>query len=253
MDILPPPDQYIKEFSYLPWIRVINMVIDHISAHSNDSSSVLDLMCGPGYLLNQLYAKKSSLKLFGVDIKSEYIDFAEANFPYIDFLEQDVLTFRPAKKYDFVVCTGGLHHLLQEDKQEFILNVLPNLISNNGQVLLADPYISSYSSESQRVGKVMQLGLSYLFEVADLSLDANNLATTLDILRSDLLGYEFKTDLESVLNICNATFGTVKVFKTWPTFTELNRLNSIFQNLPFGQLDKEDSFGDYLLVLSNPK
>lgn len=51
MQNLPDPDVYEQEYTFLPWGRLIDEVVVYVSGNARKDGAVLDLMCGPGYLL----------------------------------------------------------------------------------------------------------------------------------------------------------------------------------------------------------
>lgn len=231
MKQLPDPKIYEKEFKYMPWGVLIRDVL-RLVLRVRKESKVLDLMCGPGYLLSKIHEKRKDLFLTGVDIDSRYIRYARRKYKGIDFVKADSLKWQSRAKFDLVLCTAGLHHLPYAQHEKFIRKI-SNLLAPEGFCILADPYVAKYSNEKQRKLAAAELGFNYLKATIENNSSDDVIAATIDILFNDVLPKgEYKTFIDRVKKFAKKYFGDVKVVKTWPKF--------------------KSNYGDYYLILRKP-
>lgn len=214
---LPVSEIYEKEFRYFPWGTLIERVLDIIEKEAPRNGSVLDLMCGPGYLLGEIAKRRSDLILDGVDISDEFIRHAQCKYSSISFQVADVLSWIPTKRYDLILCTGGIHHL-PYNKQISFLEMIPRLLNPNGFAIFADPFVDDFSTELERKLSAAKLGYEYM--VATMKNDAPDeiVRTTIDIFYNDVMGFEYKTSLKKLVPIIRKLFSQVEINKTWPEF-----------------------------------
>ncbi len=224
---LPPSKVYEKEFKYMPWGIWVAQVLDLVASKVPKNGSVLDLMCGPGYLLGEIARRRSDLALEGVDLSEEFISHARSKYPGIVFHLDDVLAWEPAQKYDLVVCTGGTHHLPYEHQVPF-LEGIPGLLKPDGFCIFADPYVDDYSNESERQQAAAKLGYEYMLATMKKGAPEDIVKATIDILYNDVMGLEFKTSLKKLEPVFRRIFSEVEIHKTWP--------------------ETESEYGDYYIV-----
>jgi ubiquinone/menaquinone biosynthesis C-methylase UbiE len=79
--------------------------------------SLIDLGCGNGELIRELYSKNSKLKLVGVDFSKQMILEAKRRQPNVRWLRSDIAKV-PLKGAEALCCINVLHHLspLELDK-----------------------------------------------------------------------------------------------------------------------------------------
>jgi ubiquinone/menaquinone biosynthesis C-methylase UbiE len=128
--------------SQWPQFRAIRRIIIHELKRHHPQGTIVDIGCGPGYLLIDMARAFNDLKFVGVDISSQMVEKANGNITSKGFIERvgfrvgDIqgLPFESNSLY-FVVSTLSLHHWLQP-KQGFeeILRVL----KPGGQFLVFD-------------------------------------------------------------------------------------------------------------------
>ena len=72
--------------------------------------TALDLACGTGILCRILH--ENGIQVQGMDLSEGMIRIAHAEMPEIFFEEGDMITYRPAKCFELVTCTGdALNHI----------------------------------------------------------------------------------------------------------------------------------------------
>ena len=77
MQNLPSAKIYELEISYMPWKKLRDTIIDYVIVHAPQKAEVLDLLCGPGYILGNIQKQRSDLICLGLDLESEYIEYAK--------------------------------------------------------------------------------------------------------------------------------------------------------------------------------
>lgn len=230
MEELPPPDVYEEEISYMPYQKSLSIVFELVTSQTASNGSVLDLMCGPGCLLGQISKKRRDLHLKGVDFDKRYIDYAEKNYPRIDFREGDIISWSPKSKFEVVLCTGALHHISYE-KQPEIIKKMSNFTLPNGYCIISDCYIDDYSTEKERKLAAAKLGYEYLAATISNGAPDRIIQTLIDILKNDVMKDEFKTSISKRTKFFEKEFKSVETIKTW--------------------LNINSEYGDYITILRN--
>jgi len=134
--------QAYDRISQWPQFRAIRRIIIHELKRHHPQGTLVDVGCGPGYLLLDMAWAFNDLKFIGVDISSKMLEKATNNIANKGFVER--ISFRvgdiqglpfESNSLDFVVSTLSLHHWLQP-RQGFdeILRVL----KPGGQFLVFD-------------------------------------------------------------------------------------------------------------------
>lgn len=227
MQNLPTAEVYEKEFTYMPWGALINEVFEIIKKVP-EHSRVLDLLCGPGYLLGKMKKIRPDLELMGVDLESDYIEFAKDKYPDITFIVADAAIWNTDEKFDLILVTAGVHHLPFEQQENFIKKV-SQLIAENGQVIIADPYIGNYSNEQERKLASAKLGYEYLIETIQRGGGNDVIQAAVDVMTNDIFLVEYKNVVRDIEPVMKKYFSQVELHKTWP--------------------QEETDYGDYYFVL----
>lgn len=228
MQNLPTAEVYEKEFAYMPWGILVKEIEEYVANNAPKNATILDLLCGPGYLLGKLKAKRPDLKCLGVDLEGEYIAYAKAQYPDIQFELGDAMTWKSTTPYDVVLCTAGVHHL-SDDSQPSFIEKCAQLTDKNGFAIIGDPYISDYRSSEDRKLAGAELGYQYLDATIRNGAPDDVLKATVDIITNDVTLVEYKTSIKKMIPHFEKNFGQVELHKTWP--------------------DGESEYGDYYFVL----
>jgi SAM-dependent methyltransferase len=93
--------------------RYLKIYDDSISK----ASSVLDIGCGSGFIVNFLARRHPNIKFDAIDF-SDAIDYAREfsnnnSINNITYIKEDFLDWIPLQSYDVVICNGVLHHIPQ--------------------------------------------------------------------------------------------------------------------------------------------
>ena len=227
MKELPESDVYEKELAYMPYKDSLREVSDVICSRAPEGGSLLDLMCGPGYLLGQIASRRDDLTLYGLDLDKGYIEYARSKYHGLRLCVGNVLDRTGGRTFDVAICTGALHHLPYDRQEEFIRR-FSSFIKWSGFGLISDCYIDDYDSERERKLAAAKLGYEYLRETIRNGAPDDVVAATADVLCNDVMKNEFKTSLVKRMSLFEKYFGEVELFKTWPDF--------------------ESGYGDYYVV-----
>jgi trans-aconitate methyltransferase len=228
MQNLPSAETYEKEFRYMPWGILIREVQAMIVLEAKLNGSLLDLMCGPGYLLGQIEKQRPDLALAGIDLESEFIKYAEKRYPGVKFIVADTSVWKSDERYDMILCTAGLHHL-PDEKQEPFIQSLAALLKEDGFAIVADPYIDDYSNEQERKLAGAKLGYEYLAATIRNGATDDVVQAAIEVLRNDVFLVEWKSSAEKMKPLFEKYFASVEMHKTWP--------------------DGASGYGDYCFIL----
>lgn len=100
------------------------------------NSSVLDLGCGNGRLLNGL---PNQINYLGIDQSSELLKKAKLLQPTYNFLEGDITeekTWQNLLTYDYIFCIAVIHHLPTYHQHLFLLQQIKKHLNPGGKVLI---------------------------------------------------------------------------------------------------------------------
>ncbi|TAL50389.1 MAG: class I SAM-dependent methyltransferase [Chitinophagaceae bacterium] len=97
--------------------------------------AIVDIGCGTGHLLYYLKEEYGFQKATGLDYSPEAIKVAKKLFPYFDFYEFDIYK-NWDNKYDIILCTEVLEHLLYPDLA--FANIL-SMLNDGGSLVITVP------------------------------------------------------------------------------------------------------------------
>lgn len=125
-----------------PQFRALRSLMIEELAHYGPEGTLVDVGCGPGYLLADIAARFPDLHLIGVDVSQGMLDLASGNLKaqglgdHIEFRagEAQHLPFDD-DSVDFVVSSGSLHHWSAPGAA---LQEMHRVLKPGGQVLIFD-------------------------------------------------------------------------------------------------------------------
>ena len=129
----------ISQWPQFKFLR--KMVSREIKTH-NPKGTIVDIGCGPGYLINDITKSLPHLHIIGVDISEEMLEAARNHSSSLDLNKQikyrqgDVreLPFKD-NTIDFVVSTLSLHHWSNPDEA---LQEIYRILKHKGQFIIFD-------------------------------------------------------------------------------------------------------------------
>lgn len=216
MKQLPNAETYRLEMQFMPWGLLMKKVASAVIRKVPRNGKVLDLMCGPGYLLDSIHTQRPDLVLVGVDSDPRYTSYCTERNSEVCYIEADVHKWNDSKQYSCVLCTGGVHHLPYSDQPQLFVKMAA-LMKRDGFCICADPCIGEYASESERQLAAAELGYEYLRAVLNNGAPISIINAAIDILRNDVLADgEYKNSPSRLIEMAKEAFGQVKVEKVWP-------------------------------------
>jgi SAM-dependent methyltransferase len=211
---MPIPETYEEGLKYWAYGKLLKAVLEFVVAKAPTNGRVIDLMCGPGYLLGEIVKARPDLHLLGVDIEPSYVEYGRSKYQRVEFVERDILTMPPDPTFDVVMCSGSVHHI-HYDKQPVALAAIAAMVKWGGVAVVSDVYVRDYTTERQRQLAATELGAAYLKYAIVQGAPARVLEWTIEILHNDVLMVEYKTSLAKRLPILRKHFH-VDTLKTWP-------------------------------------
>ena len=225
---LPDTEIYRLEMKFMPWGLLMEIVLSRITQDVPYNGTVLDLMCGPGYLLDLIRSQRTDLVLTGVDVDPRYTSYG-ARSTGIRYIKSDVRTWNDDNQYDCIICTGGIHHLPYNDQPKLFIK-MARLMKSGGFCICADPCISEYANEPERKLAAAELGYQYLLAVINNGAPPSIINVAVDILHNDVLADgEYKNSLSHLVEMAKQAFKHVEIAKVWPEIST--------------------EYGDYYLIL----
>ncbi len=96
-----------------------------------NKKSILDVGAGLGDLYGYLEERGyENFEYLGVEVLEDFVEQACKKFPKADFMQGDLLTFNPRKKYDYVICCGALNVVIG-DMEELVRKAIKKLFSHS--------------------------------------------------------------------------------------------------------------------------
>ena len=132
-------------FYYNPrfWKPVIPDLVNHFDL--SDKSSVLDVGCGKGFMLNDLVEELPGINVAGIDISSYAIENCiETMKPFLQVADARKLPF-PDNSFDIVISITTLHNLIRKD---FIVAIKEIERVSKGKSFIT---LDAYRNEEERI------------------------------------------------------------------------------------------------------
>lgn len=214
---LPDSEIYELEMKYWPYKTSWQKVLEILIKQSPRNGMLLDVMCGPGYLIGQIAAKRKDLKLSGQDFDKRYISYSKKSYPGATFVLSDILDWKSDQLYDVVTCTGSVHHIPYELQARVVKNIA-SFVKPGGFAVISDCFIDDYRNEKERKLAAAKLGYEYLRETIENGAPDEAIVPALDILWNDVMREEYKTSTVKRLPAYEKAFRKVETIKTWPEF-----------------------------------
>lgn len=149
-------------------------------------SSVLDIGCASGRMIELLQQLSIRAEYTGLDIIQKNIEIAKKNYPGINFIWANALDFKPNKKFDLVNATGVFQH---EPKFESLVHRMVELSSRyvmfDAKLALVQTPISNIEQSYCEVGSSR-----LFFVLVSLPNLLNILSKISGISRISIYGYE---------------------------------------------------------------
>lgn len=98
---------------------------------------VIDLGSADGKMLNMIHAKFPQADCVGIEYSQDLVDFAKAEFPYLEILQGDVQSLNfPDNSFDIAIATAVIEHI--PDPGKFLLEA-KRILRKRGIIILTSP------------------------------------------------------------------------------------------------------------------
>lgn len=97
---------------------------------------IYDLGCGPGNSTILLKNRWPQAKIIGIDSSTDMLRVAKETYPELEFIKDDIATFAPSEKIDFIFANASLQWV---DKHEILIPKLISCLSSSGALAIQMP------------------------------------------------------------------------------------------------------------------
>ena len=104
-------------------------MLSWLARHASDDFSLLDIACGHGDALRKIRTRYPYARLTGIDLNPWATQAArEATDPAagIDFINDDAFSYKPERRFDFIITSQFTHHLTDDQVVSFLRWLLEN-------------------------------------------------------------------------------------------------------------------------------
>lgn len=99
-----------------------------------DKLKILDLGCGPGQLIEELYKKNKDLHIMGIDFSEKMLEISKEKNPKASHIKMNVDDLNKInEKFNIIFCTHSLPYYKNPNK---VMTDLYNLLLDNGKIYL---------------------------------------------------------------------------------------------------------------------
>ncbi|BDU50955.1 class I SAM-dependent methyltransferase [Haliovirga abyssi] len=145
-------EEEAKEFDgiilkLIPFYKeMLEALILSIPFEKNSEIEVIDLGCGTGNILDKVKKQFPNAKLTAVDLSKNMIEMTKIKlekYNDVDYYVGDFYNFEFLKKYDVILSSLALHHLVTDEDKKIFYNKIYNALSQNGVFYNADVVLGS--------------------------------------------------------------------------------------------------------------
>ncbi len=120
---------------------------------TDESLQILNIGCGSGLEMPHLFKNVPNSHIHCIDLSEKMLDKMEERFSdtsyKISTSVESYLDFQyPQNKYDYIIASATLHHLLNHEKSPLFSKILESLKSE-GVFILGDYFVSPKEAETQ--------------------------------------------------------------------------------------------------------
>lgn len=145
--------RYEENFSFVPeYGTAVLDLIEH-----GPGAFVVDLGCGNGTLTHELYRR--GFRVLGIDASAEMLELAKKNYPDLEFIQEDAVSFRLPQPADIIFSNAVFHWINRQE--ELISNLYHNLKSGGELVFEFGGYGCAQTVHSALKGIFEGKGLTY--------------------------------------------------------------------------------------------
>lgn len=141
-----PADHYARAYSsrFHPLHLFHRRRLDRFSSLIPEQSRVLDAGCDAGVLASLLVEK--GCQVVGVDVRAPSVKLARQRCPEGQFYVRDIRNLRLDQRFDVVVCTDVLEHLVESERKRAVSRLLAHL-EPGGLIVISYPSRLYFAAE----------------------------------------------------------------------------------------------------------
>lgn len=125
------------EYPFAGYKDVLNTIYNIV--HKREKAKILDVGFGTGILTKKLY--DDGYEIYGIDFSQNMIEIAKEKMPLASLIKYDFSKGLPEEikdnSFDYIISTYAMHHLEDEEKNEFI-EKLENWLNKDGKIIIGD-------------------------------------------------------------------------------------------------------------------
>lgn len=125
------------EYPFAGYKDVLNTIYNIV--HKREKAKILDIGFGTGILTKKLY--DDGYEIYGIDFSQNMIEIAKEKMPLASLIKYDFSKGLPEEikdnSFDYIISTYAMHHLEDEEKNEFI-EKLENCLNKDGKIIIGD-------------------------------------------------------------------------------------------------------------------
>ncbi len=123
---------WVQKYSLRPTRKYILNAVSKI--YQNDIINILDLGCGSGQLINELYGNFNNIEITGIDFSEKMLESSKVKNPNARHIKLDVDELYKLKgNFDIIICTHSLPYYKEPGK---VIKELSRLLKDNGRILM---------------------------------------------------------------------------------------------------------------------
>lgn len=126
-----------NEYPFAGYKDVLNTIYNIV--HKREKARILDIGFGTGILTKKLY--DDGYEIYGIDFSQNMIEIAKEKMPLASLIKYDFSKGLPEEikdnSFDYIISTYAMHHLEDEEKNEFI-EKLENYLNKDGKIIIGD-------------------------------------------------------------------------------------------------------------------
>lgn len=140
-----------KEYPFDGYFDVFDIILNQIQ----ENSKILDVGFGTGILTKQIYDK--GCIVYGIDFSEKMVLISKEKMPNATFYQLDFNDDLPnglkQEKFDYIISTYAFHHLDDNKKIDFILE-LSKMLNDNGKIIIGDISFNNQNEQELCKSKV---------------------------------------------------------------------------------------------------